>query len=113
MKLVIDDLWSPDLNPPSSGTPADTASFEVLLQVAISEAGATGREVFSFMATSGDRLAAAAPGTFVSHVLVLDEFSWDAIRARIEKLLRHTESCAGWREAMLVLAGCLRASDNP
>ena len=112
MKLVIEDLWSPDVNPPSSGDPADLVSFEVLVQVALSEEGAPGREVFSFTVASPDRRSRTEPGTFVSHMLVLDKFSWGDIRSRVEKVLRHTQSCASWHEVLLALAGCIRSNDH-
>ena len=114
MKLLIEDLWSPDLVPAPSGLPADLASFRVFVQVALAQQGEPGREVFGFTVASVDRLAEEAePGRFVSHVLVLDAFSWAAIRGRIENLLQHAESCANWQEAIRVLAGYLRWSDAP
>jgi hypothetical protein len=111
MKLTIEDLWSPDLVPPSSGAPANTTSFRVFVQVALAELGRPGREVFSFTAVSPDRLANGRDGDFVSHSLVLTRFSWETIRARLERLLRHTESCSSWQQATLALAGCLRQND--
>ncbi len=113
MKLLIEDLWSPDLAPPSFGLPANLASFRVFVQVALAQQGEPGREVFEFTVAPADRLAATEDGAFVSHVLVLNDFSWAVIRERLEKLLRHTESCANWQDAIRVLAGYLRWSDAP
>jgi len=90
------------------GRPVEGAEAEMHLAV-----GEPGREVFEFTVASADQLAEAEAGAFVSHVLVLKEFSWGVIRERLEKLLRHTESCANWEDAIRVLAGYLRWSDVP
>ena len=112
MKLVVDSLWSPDLTPPSTRVPANATSFRALVQVAVVERGAPGREVFGLTALSPDQLAAAEPGSFISHTLVLQRFSWEEIRTRVEKLLRHTESCSSWSDAIRTLAGYLSHSDS-
>ena len=110
MKLYIDSLWSPDLDPPSSGLPHHLQSFDLLVQVALSERGQRGREVFSLRVCTPERLAAAEPGQFVSHVLVLRQFSWSSVTERLERLLRHTESCSTWGECIAALSPYLRYS---
>jgi hypothetical protein len=57
MKLRIEDTWSPDLNPPSTGEPADSRDFDILAQVAVVAAGQVGREVFSLRVCSPSALA--------------------------------------------------------
>jgi hypothetical protein len=112
MKLVVQSLWSPDLEPPSTGAPEDATSFRILVQVALAERGAPGHEVFGFTASSVDQLAETESGSFLSHVLVLQRFSWEQVRTSVEKLLRHTESCSSWSDAIRVLAGYLRHNDS-
>ena len=112
MKLVVETLWSPDLTPPSTGLPTDTTSFRILVQVALAERGTPGREVFGFTTSSPDQLAKTELGSFLSQTLVLGQFSWEAVRTQVERLLRHTESCSSWSEAIGTLAGYLRHSDS-
>src|SRR5262245_43892595 len=99
MKLHIESLWSPDLDPPSSGLPPDAQDFDVLVQVALSERGQPGREVFSLRICTPERLARTEPGQFLSHVLILRQFSWASVAERVERLLRHAESCSTWAES--------------
>ena len=112
MKLVVQTLWSPDLTPPSTGVPVDLTSFSVFMQVAVAERGAPGHEVFGFTVSSVDQMARTAPGSFISHTLLLQRFSWEEVRTRVEKILRHSESCSSWSDAIRVLAGYLKHSDS-
>jgi hypothetical protein len=75
MKLEITAFWSPDLDPPSEGVPADPEDFEILMQVAVSELGKPDEEVFGFTVCSPSALARVTTDRFVSHTLVLDRFS--------------------------------------
>jgi len=105
-------MWSPDLDPPSTGIPDDRESFELLMQVSIGESGTSGGEVFGFTVCSPNKLTLAESGQFVSHTLVLGAYSWDAVLSRVETLLLHTESCRTWDDVISVLSGCLRYTDG-
>lgn len=113
MRLEVYGLWSPDLDPPleGEGRPPDLTDFRVFVQVSINESGREGSEVFGFYVSSPSALARVEPGTFVTHTLVLDRFSWEAIRARLDKLLMHTESASTWDEVIHKLSGALFPSD--
>ena len=111
MNLEVRDLWSPDVTPPSEGLPADVADFSVLVQVAIGAVGEVGREVFSMTICSQSALAKTAPGTFLTHTLVLDRFDWSRVRSRIEKLLRQCDGCHDWAQVMDRLSGFLLYND--
>jgi hypothetical protein len=112
MKIEIQTIWSPDLNPPSEGLPDDLEDFDLLMQVSLGEAGKPGGEVFSFSVSSPSALAKIEPNRFVGHTLVLDYFRWESIKYRLEKLFTHTESCASWIEVINRLAGYLKYSDE-
>ena len=112
MKLEVHSVWSTDLNPPSSGEPDDLESFEVGVHVSIGERDQPGGEVFFLTACSPNTLAQSESGRFISHTLVLERISWLALTARIEKLLRHAESCTTWSEVVAKLSGCLRYADE-
>ncbi|MGP3789324.1 Imm8 family immunity protein [Pseudomonas sp. B392_1p] len=112
MKYAVQSLWSPDLDPPSEGYPPDLEDFAVFVQVAISKSGEAGHEVFGFSVCSASALARADAGMFVGHTLVLARFDWAAIRARVEKLLLHVQSCTEWECVIKQLAGTLEYSDE-
>lgn len=112
MKLEIQTIWSPDLNPPSEGLPDDLEDFDILMQVSVSEAGKPGGEVFSFNVTSPSSLAQIVSNRFISHTLVLDYFDWESIQKRLAKLLKHTASCRNWSEVIKSLSGYLKYSDE-
>lgn len=111
MNLRIQDIWSPDLDPPSTGKPADTTDFDLLAQVAVGVVGQAGREVFSVRVCSPSALARTAPGTFVASTLVLAQFEWTGLRERIAKLLAQCDGCPDWEQAIQQLSGCLRYND--
>lgn len=112
MKLEIQTIWSPDLNPPSDGLPSDIEEFDVFLQVSLGDSGKPGGEVFSFSVSSPSALSQVNPNRFISHTLVLERFEWKDIRTSIEKLLRHTDSCTNWNEVIKSLSGYLKYSDE-
>lgn len=112
MNLVIQDIWSPDLKPPSEGQPDDLENYRVLIQVALSEVGHNGREMFGLTVTSPSKCAAIEPPAFITHTLVLNSFSWELVRAHIEKLLRHCSSADNWDQAIRILSPYLRYSDE-
>jgi|SRR5215218_3573186 len=113
MQLRVQGLWSPDLSLPSEGEvrPDDLGDFHVFMQVALEEVGKDGAEVFGFFVASPSALSRAEVGSFISHTLVLESFSWAAVRARLEKLLMHTHSATTWPEVTERLSGILFASD--
>ena len=112
MKLEIQTIWSPDLNPPSEGLPADLEDFDIFMQVSLGEVGKPGGEVFSFSVSSPSALAQIESNRFISHTLVLDYFGWVSIHKRLEKLLMHTASCTNWNEIIRSLSGYLKYSDE-
>ena len=44
MKLEIQTIWSPDLDPPSEGLPDELGDFDIFMQVLLGEAGEPGVE---------------------------------------------------------------------
>ena len=112
MKLEITALWSPDLDPPSEGVPSDLEDFEVLMQVAVSEVGRPGEEVFGFTVCSPSALARVTTDRFFSHTLVLDRFSWSRLKQCLEKLFLHVDSCEDWECVLKKLSCCLEYADE-
>jgi hypothetical protein len=110
VNLEIQTVWSPDLDPPTAGEPADLRSFDLLMQVSLGELDKPGGEVFSFSVCSPDQLQNVEHGQFLSHVLVLESFSWAELTQRLQKLLRHTQTATSWAEVISALSGCLRHS---
>jgi hypothetical protein len=106
--LVIRDLWSPDLNPPSEGLPPDLRDFEVFVQVAITDQS-SGVEVFGFNVCSRSRILV---GSFVTQTLVLDEFSWPRLREALEPVLEIASRAGDWDQAIERLASVLHAQDH-
>jgi hypothetical protein len=111
MNLALEDMWSPDLDPPSSGLPDDLSDFDVFMHMSLNEVGTSGAEVFSFQVMSPSALARTAPGRFLSHVLVLEQFSWNQIQTHLEKLLRHTRGCSTWDCVLLTLSSYVHYAD--
>jgi hypothetical protein len=111
MRLAIRMMWSPDLNPPSSGQPEKPDSFWILMQVAVGEIGAEGHEVFGFDVVSPAASARADVGSFVSQTLVLSRFDWDVVRARVEEVLAQCDTCVSWQDAIRRLSPTLRYAD--
>ena len=50
MRLKIDEIWSPDLKPPSAGLPPDISNFSVPMVVSVSEEVHSDSEKFLFYA---------------------------------------------------------------
>lgn len=103
MKLELQTLWSPDVNPPSEGLPPDQSNFNVFVQFKVGEVGMPGSEVFNCRVCSVSALAETTPGTFVS-ALVLATFDWSELRRRLETLLLHTTPCDNWVSAIQKLS---------
>ena len=111
MRLSLGMMWSPDLNPPSSGLPADIDEYEIAMQISVSEVGGSGGEVFSLAICTPAALLKTEGGTFLSHTLVLTPFSWDSLRARLDKLLAQCGSCDSWGDVIHRLSPFLRHDD--
>ncbi len=107
MRLQIEDLWSPDLNPPSSGLPPDAGSFSVFLQVALSRQGHRGTELFGFFVCSPGR---SAPDC--QPCLSLPTFEWSAIKRDISALLDQCRTCSTWDEVVEKLSPQLDYADK-
>lgn len=112
MKLEVQTIWSPDLDPPSEGLPRDKLDFDVFLQISIGEVGKPGGEVFNCRVCSVSALANAQPGQFISHTLVLEKFDWSEIKKRIDKLLLHVSSCKDWDCVIKQLYPCIQYADQ-
>ena len=111
MRLSLGMMWSPDLNPPSSGLPADTEDYELAMQISVSEAGGSGDEVFSLTICAPTALLKTESGRFLAHTLVLAPFSWDTLRARLDKLLAQCGSSDTWDDVIHRLSPFLRHDD--
>lgn len=111
MKLELQTLWSPDVNPPSEGLPPDQFNFNVFVQFKVGEVGKAGGEVFNCRVCSASALAETAPGTFVSS-LVLARFDWSELKRRLEKLLLHTASSENWSSVIQKLSPFVQYADG-
>ena len=107
MRLQIEDLWSPDLNPPSSGLPPDVRSFSVFMQVSLSQQAHLGTEVFGFFVFSPDR---SAPDC--QPCVCLAAFEWSDIKQLISVLLEQCRSCSTWDQVVEKLAPQLEYADQ-
>jgi len=108
LRLVVKDLWSPDLNPPSTGGPLDERSFSVFVQVAVGDGG-PGSEVFHLTVASRDRLKDG----LVHGTMVLDRFSWNDVRGYVQQHLDLVSRRARtWRDVISALAPFLEYSDE-
>ncbi len=112
MNLEIQSMWSPDLDPPSSGVPPDRTDFDVLVQISIGDSGAEGSEVFACRVCSAAKVASVEAGQFISHTLVLEKFMWSDVENRIQKLLMHTTLCKDWSCVIKSLSPYLEYSDQ-
>ena len=112
MNLELQTIWSPDVNPPSSGLPGDIFNFDIFVQMSVGEVGISGGEVFECRVCSATALATAESGQFISHTLVLDRFEWSAVESRINNLLRHAGSCKDWNCVIKSLYPCVKYSDQ-
>jgi len=101
MQLEVQSAWSVDLNPPDGGMPEDLEDFEVSVQLSIGEVGHGGGEVFSLVVCSASALCRVESGGFVTATLVLERFDWEAVRARVGKLLRNCDPCQSWDEVVV------------
>ena len=104
-------MWSPDVDPPSTGHPVDPDDFSVFLQLRLGVPGERGGEVFSLQVRSPNAMQRVGSGSFVSNTLVLDHFDWSAIRARIEKVLDLARGSRDWSEVIQRLSGFLKHED--
>ena len=107
MRLEIHDLWSPDLNPPSSGLPPDIRNFSVFMQVAVSQKLHRGDEVFGFFACSSERSTSESQPS-----LCFDAFDWSAVRERVAGVLNACGDCKTWDEVIAKLAPQLEYADK-
>jgi hypothetical protein len=107
MFLEIQDLWSPDLNPPSSGLPPDVRDFSVFMQVTLSQRMHRGEEVFSFFVCSPGRSASDS-----QHSFCLPVFEWSAIERVVFGLLNQCDACKTWEEVVEKLAPQLEYADK-
>jgi hypothetical protein len=107
LKLIVTDIWSPHLDPPSEGLPADPGHFSVLVQVAVGEDAASG-EVFQF--------TVASPGAEASPdvpALRLDRFEWEAIESWDQRQLDQASVTARtWEEVIAALAPVMAWTDR-
>ena len=110
MRLRTKYLWSPDLSP-TDGLPTAVTAFNILVQVEIEDVASGGSELFMVTVCSPTVLGRADSGGFVTNTLVLDRFSWEAVRSRLETVLLHADSAKTWDEVIKSLAGLLKAND--
>lgn len=108
MRLELRSLHSPDLERALEEGTVDMSDFDILVFVGLAESGEPDEVLFYLRVCSASALADTESGRFLSHTLVLDRFDWQAIRTRIEKLLRHTTPCSDWNAVIANLAPNLR-----
>ena len=106
MDLEATEIWSPDLNPPSSGLPSDMRRFSAFMQVAVAEKGKQGGEVFGFFASSPALEPDSGPA------LIFDTFDWTSIRTRVSELLESCRDCKTWDGVISKLSPYLDYSDK-
>jgi hypothetical protein len=99
MRLVIKEMWSPNLKPASSGLPADISNFSVPMVVSVSEEGKNDSEEFLFHACR-PVYSKVRP----EPAMCCDEFDWAAIRERVQGILQECENCATWDDVIEQLA---------
>ena len=107
MRLKIDCIWSPDLNPPSEGLPPDVSDFSVFMQVALAQRFHRGREVFQFFVRSPTRSRADEQPS-----LGFERFDWLVIRERVAQLIDACRPCKTWDEVVAELSPSLEHSDR-
>ena len=78
------------------------------VQLLIGDVDHGGGEVFSLVVCSASALCRVESGRFVTATLVLDRFDWEALRARVRKLLRHCGLCQSWDEVVVALSPFMR-----
>lgn len=80
MRVVVKDMWSPDVDPPGDGRPADETRFSVFVQVVLGPPDSEGGETFDFTVAS----PAALREGFVGRTLVVGRFDWTEVRGYVE-----------------------------
>jgi hypothetical protein len=99
MRLMIKEMWSPNLKPPSSGLPPDISNFSVPMVISISEEGKSDSEEFLFHACR-PIYSKVRPEPSI----YFDEFDWTEIRGRVEAILQECENCVTWDDVIEQLA---------
>lgn len=89
----------------------DTPSFRVYVELDIAEIAKPGSELFSVYVCSADQLKTDELG-FAHEQLVLDSAAPDAIRNRVEQLLKYAEPLPDWEAVMSFLTRYLRWVDD-
>lgn len=107
MNLQVQSLWSTDLNLPQADFAEQCTDFKVGVQVAIGEQDTGEAETFSLVVCSPSVLPGVEPGQFHANTLVLEQFDWQEILARIERQLIDCEGCPNWATAVQMLDGSM------
>jgi hypothetical protein len=111
MRLALADIWSPDLNPASSGVPPSLTDFNVYVNIAVSSQG-PGRECFDFFVRSPNfRDEPGLPALRQS--LTLPCFEWANVRLYVEEKLRDIgRSATTWDQALRLMAPYFHSMDH-
>lgn len=111
MKLELADIWSPDLDPPSTGVPSSLTDFNVYVNIAVKAQG-PGRECFDFIVRSPNHID--EPGLArPRQSLTLLRFEWAHVRLYVEQRLRGIgQSATTWDEALRLMAPYFHSMDH-
>lgn len=109
MRLKILRVSSPDLDPEIGGHPEDATDFEINVEVMLVAEGNEAQDVsFQFRCVSPSALARQQAGSFLSNILLMEEFSWQTVAHHIERLLMQVHSCKSWECVALRLSPYMR-----
>lgn len=111
MKLFLYSLSIEDCDVGEEG-PENPTDFDLTLNAIIGEEKTGEYCSFSFRLCSPNRLVATENGVFINNTLVMHEFSWDAVRKRIEKLFVHVHACPDWKCIKDSFSGLLKYNFN-
>lgn len=109
MNLTILRLCCPDLLPEVGGLPVDTENFDIAIEVMLAPKEEEGNDIsFTFSAVSHSALSHRTTTGFLTHTLVLSEFSWEDIRRHIERQIMQSQSCTSWECVAFRMAPFMR-----
>lgn len=106
IKPIVQMIWSADVDDMEAQTPADPASFCILVQALIGVAGEDGADTFNFLVCTPDRLAARVPpgGALPGRMYIfVERYDYQRIRAAIQDLCDRA-AARDWQHAAAILA---------
>ncbi len=112
MDLEYQSIICLDFEDSENGYPEDINDFSVMITINIGEKEKMGSEVFYLNVCSPSQLAKTESGKFISSTLVLDEFDWNVLKNRLNKILDFCRSARDWNEVILRLATFFKYADE-